>query len=310
MAYTPPALPYFGPVFHTTKGNNLPIIRIVIHGTVGADAKGAQGTAKYFQTAASGGSAQYITDSDEAIQCARDSVICWHAPPNPNSLGIEMCCSLSNRGKGHWARADHIAMMHVTAKLTAQKCLQYDVPIRKLTVAQVKAGERGICSHDAVSKAFRQSDHWDPGEYFPWVAFIAMVRAEANIINGQVGDQPMAASEVKAILDALAAYESSAGAEGQRYAALQNTLNGVAGRLVALDAQDDQRSELAGQRWAQTQDAVATVQKDVVELKATVKALVDKLVVAPPVPTPAPPAPTPTPAPVPVPPAPSTPPKA
>jgi hypothetical protein len=190
MAYTPPPLPYHGPVAHTSGTGNLPINRLVIHCTAGSDAKGAQGTAAYFRDPASKGSAHYITDSDEAIQCARDDVVCWHAPPNTHSLGIEMECSLAGQGNGHWARADHIAMMKITAKLTAQKAVQYNVPITKLTPADLAAGKRGICGHHDVSQAFGQSSHWDPGPYFPWAQFMAWVRAEAAAITGSTPTPP------------------------------------------------------------------------------------------------------------------------
>lgn len=294
MTYTPPALPYYGPVYHSSGNGNLPLTRIVIHCTAGSDGKGAQGTAGYFRTAASGGSAHYITDSDEAIQCAYDTVVCWHAPPNMHSIGIEMCCSLTDRGQGHWTLASHVTMMHITAKLTAQKCIQYNVPIRRLSVAQVAAGERGITGHNEVSLAFGQSSHWDPGEYFPWPLFIAMVQSEANIITG-TGDQPMSAAEVQQILNVLAGYESSAGVEGQRYAALQGDTDTLQARLewfITVEANRYGRYEAIHTEdkasFAAIQTAIEKGSADEVlainSLAEAVKALTAKLT-----PTPAPP---------------------
>jgi hypothetical protein len=184
MAYTPPTVPYFGPVAHSSGTGNLPINRIVIHYTAGNDATGAQGTAKYFQDPAAGGSAHYITDSDETIQCAYDSVIAWHAPPNQHSLGIEMECSGANDAKGHWTLPNHVAMMHRTAKLVAQKAIQYGVPIVKLSVPDLVVGKHGICGHVDVSNAFHQSTHTDPGPYFPWGQFMTWVHEEAALIGG------------------------------------------------------------------------------------------------------------------------------
>jgi hypothetical protein len=191
MAYTPPAVPYFGPVAHSSGNGNLPINRIVIHYTAGNDATGAQGTAKYFQDPAAGGSAHYITDSDETIQCAYDNVVCWHAPPNQHSLGIEMECSGANDAKGHWTLPSHVAMMHRTAKLVAQKCIQYGVPIVKLSVPDLVVGKHGICGHVDVSNAFHQSTHTDPGPYFPWPLFMTWVHEEAALIGGAGGPIPI-----------------------------------------------------------------------------------------------------------------------
>lgn len=54
-------------------------------------------------------------------------------------------------------------------------CKRNGIPIRKLSTSEVKAGRSGICGHNNVSDAFHQSDHDDPGPYFPWDKFIAAV---------------------------------------------------------------------------------------------------------------------------------------
>ena len=38
------------------------------------------------------------------------------------------------------------------------------------------AGRRGLTGHAEVSRAFGQSDHWDPGDGFPVEAFVDRVR--------------------------------------------------------------------------------------------------------------------------------------
>jgi hypothetical protein len=43
-------------------------------------------------------------------------------------------------------------------------------------VAGLLRGDRGITTHDAVSKAFKQSTHWDPGPGFPLADFANAVR--------------------------------------------------------------------------------------------------------------------------------------
>jgi hypothetical protein len=209
MAYPPPSPPYVGPPYRHSGNGNKPIIRIVVHCTVGSDAKGAQGTARYFRSSAANGSAHYIVDSDETLQSAFDSVVCWHAPPNTHSIGIELCCSLSNEGEGHWQRDDHQAMLRRAARLTAELCLAYDLPVRKMTVAQVRSNESGICGHIDVSNAFHQSSHWDPGPHFPWSQFMAMVRAEVSAITNPTTppppeeDMPLTQADAKLVVDEL-----------------------------------------------------------------------------------------------------------
>lgn len=178
MAYPAPTATYAGPVAHHSGSGNLPATRIVIHCTAGSDATGAPGTASWFRNPDSRGSAHYICDNRVTLRCTSLDNICWHAPPNSRSVGVELCCSLANKGLRHWTQSNHVAMLKRGATLTAELCLYLNIPAVKLTVAQVRAGQKGICGHIDVSNAFGQSSHWDPGPYFPWSTFMAMVRAE------------------------------------------------------------------------------------------------------------------------------------
>ena len=70
--------------------------------------------------------------------------------------------------------------MEKAAHLTRQICHRYAIPMRRLTVTDLRAGQRGICGHVDVSAAWHQSDHDDPGPWFSWDQFIAAVRAGAE----------------------------------------------------------------------------------------------------------------------------------
>lgn len=182
--YPPPSPPYLGPAAHTSAGDNKPIRRIVIHSTVSAcEGGGARQIAGYFRNPNSGGSAHYVVDPGEEVQVVYDSKIAWHAPPNANSLGIEMC-EYPNHDIKRWDEKNHAAMLERTARLVAALCLAYDVPARKVGRRGLKAGRKGICGHVDVSKAFGQSTHWDPGA-FPWRRFIRLVRAEVDELTGK-----------------------------------------------------------------------------------------------------------------------------
>lgn len=196
MTYRAPEPTYIGPAYRKSAGNNKPISRIVLHGTVSPTVEGgARNIAKYFMSANAGGSAHYVVDPGEVIQAAYDSTICWHAPPNPGSLGIEMCDMVGNASGplplSRWDDKPHRAMLALTARLTAELCLAYDVPARMIGAAGLRKGLKGICDHDDVSDAFGQSSHWDLGN-FPRKRFIRMVRAEIADIKG---DATTAAAE-------------------------------------------------------------------------------------------------------------------
>lgn len=175
-----PAPVYLGPAAHTSAGDNKPVKRIVIHCTVSpCEAGGARNIAAYFRSKTAGGSAHYVVDPGETVQVVYDGVIAWHAPPNPNSLGVELCDPMKGK-KARWADADHTAMLDRAAELVAGLCLAYDVPVRKVGAVGLKLGRKGICGHVDVAKAFGQSTHWDPGPGFPWRAFVKQVKAAAE----------------------------------------------------------------------------------------------------------------------------------
>lgn len=194
-----PSPPFLGPAARRSTGSNKPIERIVIHSTVSPCVPGgARNIAAFFRGARAAGSAHYVVDPVETVQCVWDSVIAWHAPPNQHSLGIEMCDMpgpvpkdkqgsarwKALRRSWRWSQPRQIQMLRRTAKLTAQLCAAYDVPAVYLSAAALRRNphRKGITTHANVSAAFKQSTHWDPG-WWPRVQFMGMVRRELAAIN-------------------------------------------------------------------------------------------------------------------------------
>jgi hypothetical protein len=199
----PPRLRNEGPAFRTSPGANLPPRRIVIHSTVSpCEEGGARRVAAYFRSSAARGSAHTIIDPGEAVQVVPDKVIAWHAPPNPRSIGNEMCdipgpvpndppgsaARKAARRAWRWARPAQMRMLNRTARLTARQCLAYGVPIQWVGVKGLREGKEGITSHANVSKAWGQSTHWDPG-WWPRRWFMLRVKMHARRIRRNEADQ-------------------------------------------------------------------------------------------------------------------------
>lgn len=192
-----PNPPYVGPPFRSSGTGNKPIQRVVIHCTVSpCEPGGARNIAAYFRGSTAGGSAHYVVDPETVVQSAYDSVVAWHAPPNSHSIGIELCDPMKGPGR-RWQDKRHQAMLQRAAKLTAQLCAAYDVPIRKVDDADLRAGRKGICGHADVSDAFKQSTHWDPGPAFPWPQFMDMVRAAAREFTSKPPPMPQPDKEAR-----------------------------------------------------------------------------------------------------------------
>lgn len=173
------------PKNHSGRDNN-PITRFVVHSAVMPCEPGrAQQLADMNRKGSTGGSWHYATDPDDTIQCSYDSYVCWHAPPNGGSVGVEMADYPAPKHKykiWRWAGKNHRKMLKRTARLAAEFCLGYELPIQFLGVKQLRNGQRGITTHAKVSKAFGQSTHWDPG-HWPRRYFMYLVRKEAEAIR-------------------------------------------------------------------------------------------------------------------------------
>lgn len=171
-----------------SAGTNLPPTRIVIHatcpGTKGtpsyvpypraSEAGMAASTARYFTSPASGGSAHYVEDITAETHCVADAAIAWHAPPNRQSIGIEIC-GQDDYTRGQWLAVDVWPAVARAAARAAELCARFSIPARRLVAADLRAGRGGICGHVNVSEAFHQSNHTDPGPNFPWDAFMDAV---------------------------------------------------------------------------------------------------------------------------------------
>lgn len=185
------------PAKHSGLTGNRPIKRIVIHSAVMPCEPGrARQLARMNSEGLGGGSWHYAVDPEETFQTSYDSVVCWHAPPNPHTLGIEMADNPRPWPTGkrtqtwwnklkkvwRWADKNHQAMLRRTARLVAELCEVHDVPVKLLSVAACRRDEHGIATHNTVSKAFKQSTHWDPGAW-PYAYFMMLVKSETKKIK-------------------------------------------------------------------------------------------------------------------------------
>lgn len=148
-------------------GHQTTIKRIVIHGTSSAcKVGGAMANARWFQDPRARGSAHYVVDPAEVVQCVPEDRVAAHAPPNTGSIGIELCDP--NAGDPtRWNDGPHRQMLDRAAGLVREIAARQDVPLVWITAAQIKAGQRGLTSHHEVTIAYRQSTHTDPVHWRP-----------------------------------------------------------------------------------------------------------------------------------------------
>jgi hypothetical protein len=81
-----------------------------------------------------------------------------------------------------WDEPNHREMLERAARLVARLCLANDIPIRFIGPIRLRLGWRGICEHSDISAAWRQTSHWDLGN-FPRRRFADLCRKEAARIK-------------------------------------------------------------------------------------------------------------------------------
>jgi N-acetyl-anhydromuramyl-L-alanine amidase AmpD len=161
-----------------TKANRTEVRWIVLHTMEAAEASTtAVRTAQWFASAsAPQASCHYCVDDVTVVQCVETSDVAWHAPgANRFGIGIEHA-GYARQTPAEWADSFSQRMLDLSANLSAGLAAKWSIPIRFVKAAELVAGEPGFTTHYEVSKAFKKSDHWDPGPNFPMDAYLERVR--------------------------------------------------------------------------------------------------------------------------------------
>lgn len=124
---------------------------------------------------------------------------------NRAAVHIELA-GRAGQNPAQWADAASKATLANAAALCREILLpKLGIPLRHLTVAQLRAGQKGFCGHIDITNACNvRNGHWDPGPDFPWQQFLAQIGADAREEDIRVF---VAGKEVQGAL----AYQDAAG---------------------------------------------------------------------------------------------------
>jgi N-acetyl-anhydromuramyl-L-alanine amidase AmpD len=184
-----------------TKGRNRPIQYVVIHSTEGSEGtQSAEAGVAYDKRRTDGTSTHLFVDTDTALREVPDADRAHHGRFHGNEIGIGIeLCGRAGQTDAQWHDASSLPMLKLAAKEVAAICRAHALPVRRLSVAQVRAAyyapasarPKGICGHIDLTRAYPedQGSHTDPGPSFPWTEFLAMVATELD------GDDMSAAAE-------------------------------------------------------------------------------------------------------------------
>jgi N-acetyl-anhydromuramyl-L-alanine amidase AmpD len=239
-----------------TNANRDVVQLIVMHSTEGSThQQSAEDGAAYDARRTDGTSTHYFHDSNSTVQCVHTADIAHTARKQGNRRGIqhELCAKAY---KANWSDAYHHAMLRRAAEQAARDCRKWGIPVRKLTVQQIREGAKGFCGHVDITHAFPEDkgSHTDPGPGFPWPQFLTMVREELAATDAREDeDMPSAEEVAKAVwtydLDRVTGGTQTAGGflltEGARSRESRTVIE--PGQDAKLDAMSQRMDALAGQ---------------------------------------------------------------
>lgn len=150
-------------VVHTSEGNETST------GAESINALMAQPGDRPGSSGMYGASYHYVADTDGGIFPAVQDDTFAYSAAGANWDGIHFCLpGKAGQSRAQWLDTNSLAMINVMAWAMRLKATQFNIPLRRLTVQQVRDGALGYCGHHDVSLAFGQSTHTDPGPNFPW----------------------------------------------------------------------------------------------------------------------------------------------
>lgn len=124
---------------------------IVVHYT-GNKGDSAYNNTKYYKTVRRGASAHYFVDENEVWQCVEDKDVAWHCGTNgkyyhsdcrnANSIGVEMCNSVSKNEAVERNTAELVRYLVKKYKLNSDRILRhYDVTHKQCPLTMIDESE-------------------------------------------------------------------------------------------------------------------------------------------------------------------------
>lgn len=201
-----PDLPFVSPKAFGRGRDGFAVQYIVVHYTAGSErSTSAEDGAAYDQRRTDGTSTHYFVDSNSVVQCVLtgDRANACFKFGNRYGIQYELCGTQQTRAQ--WLDAASDATLTLAARQMARDCRKYGLPVRRLTVAQMRAGEKGLCGHVDVTDAYGLGDHRDPGPEFPWDVLLTRVAHYLDGDDDMAWMDDLGAAAVAWRLDAIAA---------------------------------------------------------------------------------------------------------
>lgn len=149
------------------------------------DDSGAEGVAQFIRTRTTPGSYHDLVDSDSSIKLVRYSDEAYQdgTGSNPFAMSISFAVRAADWETMKPERRRALLVQGAKAFQRQQLWLAKNgkptTPLRRITKAESDAGKAGFISHGERDPGRRS----DPGRYFPWSEFFAIIREVMNTVT-------------------------------------------------------------------------------------------------------------------------------
>jgi len=149
---------------HSSRGGRS-VRLVVIHTAEGA--RTVEELGNYFARAAVNASSHVGIDNERIETYVPYDREAWTIRSgNAISDNAELC-GFARWTREEWLR-EHPSMLVLAARWIAERCKARGIPIKKLTPAEVRAGQSGVIGHVDWTLGMQDGTHVDPGAGFPW----------------------------------------------------------------------------------------------------------------------------------------------
>lgn len=155
---------------------------ICIHTNQGPETGKIESLLSYMQDGSKGVSYNMVVGADGRTgRCNDDNYIPWAAGYTANRKGLHLCAlGYAEQTRAQWL--DPPALLDGMAKVIAHWSKTYGIPLVPISKADLLAGKRGVTGHVDTAQAWKETDHTDPGSFFPYDVVLAKAKA---ILDGK-----------------------------------------------------------------------------------------------------------------------------
>lgn len=188
--------------YKSSPRGSRPVSLVALHSAEGA--RTARSLGAFFWKPETQASSHVGIDAHETMNYVGYDRAAWTLRSgNPISDNAEMC-AFARWTRAQWMSTgvvdgcvNPLAMLKNTAAWVRSRCLARDIPMVKLSPAQVAAGHRGVIAHWDWTIGKRDGSHTDPGSGFPWDYVMDLARGGAQPGPGPTPPAPIAQSGVE-----------------------------------------------------------------------------------------------------------------